>query len=90
VTVPPDSPPAPALDRAAFDKAADALDATHTIVSPDDRDVRGLARHTEASLVSAPAEPSGERWKDAGYWLVFGIAALVLMWFRPGWLVQWQ
>jgi Mg-chelatase subunit ChlD len=90
VPVPPDSPPAPALDRAAFDKTAAALDATLTLVSPDDRDVRWLARHTETSLVTASAGQSGERWKDVGYWLVFGIAALALMWFRPGWLVQWS
>jgi len=88
VPVPPDSPPAPALDRAALDKAADALDATLTVVSPDDRDVRWLARHTETSLVAASPEQSGERWKDAGYWLVFAVAALMLVWFRPGWLVR--
>jgi len=90
VPVPPDSPPAPALDREALDKAAEALDATLTTVSPDDSDVRWLARHTPTSLVAVSAEQTGERWKDAGYWLVFGVAALALMWFRPGWLVQWS
>jgi Ca-activated chloride channel family protein len=90
VPLPPDSPPAPAFDRGALGKAADALDATLTVVSPDDRDVRWLARHTETSLVAAAAEQAGERWKDAGYWLAFPVAALTLVWFRPGWLVQWQ
>jgi Mg-chelatase subunit ChlD len=90
VPLPPGSPPAPALDRAALDKAADALDATLTVVSPDDRDVRWLARHTKTSIVTAPAGQTGERWKDAGYWLVFAVAGLALMWFRPGWLVQWR
>jgi Ca-activated chloride channel family protein len=73
-----------------LDKAADALDATLTVVSPDDRDVRWLARHTETSLVTALAGQTGERWKDAGYWLAFAVAELMLAWFRPGWLVQWQ
>jgi Ca-activated chloride channel family protein len=90
VPLPPDSPPAPALDRVALDKAADALDTTLTIVSPDDRDVRWLARHTETSLVATSTEQTGERWKDAGYWMVFAVAALMLVWFRPGWLVRWQ
>jgi Ca-activated chloride channel homolog len=90
VLVPPNSPPAPALDREALNKAAEALDATLTTVSPDDSDVRWLARHTATSLVAVSAEQTGERWKDAGYWLVFGVAALALMWFRPGWLVQWS
>jgi Mg-chelatase subunit ChlD len=90
VPIPPDSPPAPALDRGILAKAADALDATLTIVSPDDRDVRWLAQHTETSLVVAAAEQSDERWRDVGYWLVFAVAALALVWFRPGWLVQWR
>jgi Ca-activated chloride channel family protein len=90
VPVPPNSPPAPALDRGALDNAASALDATLTIVSPDDRDVRWLARHTETGMVAAAAEQFGERWKDVGYWLVYGVAALALVWFRPGWLVQWS
>jgi Ca-activated chloride channel homolog len=90
VPVPPNSPPAPALDRGALHKAADALDATLTIVGPDDSDMRWLARHTATSLVVGSAEQTGERWKDAGYWLGFGVAALALMWFRPGWLVQWS
>jgi Ca-activated chloride channel family protein len=90
IPVPPVSPPAPALNRGGFDKAADALDATLTLVCPDDRDVRWLALHTETSLVAAPAEQAGERWQDLGYWLAFAVAALALMWFRPGWLVKWQ
>ena len=90
VLVPPNSPPAPALDRAALNKAAETLDATLTTVSPDDSDVRWLARRTATSLVAVSAEQTGERWKDVGYWLVFGVAALALMWFRPGWLVQWS
>jgi Ca-activated chloride channel homolog len=90
VPVPPNSPPAPALDREALDKAAEAQDATLTIVCADDSDVRWLARHTATRLVVTSAEQTGERWKDAGYRLVFGVAALALMWFRPGWLVQWS
>jgi Ca-activated chloride channel homolog len=56
VPVPPNIPPAPALDREALDKAAEALDATLTIVNPDDSDVRWLARHTATSLVVTSAE----------------------------------
>ena len=69
VRAPLGSPPAPALDRAALDKTADALNATLTIVSPDDRDVHWLARHAETHVVSASMDRPGERWKDMGYWL---------------------
>ena len=91
-TPPPASgPPAPALDRAALEQAAHELDASLTVVSPDDGDVRWLARHVRTRMVAATgAEETGQRWKDAGYWLGWAVAALALMWFRPGWAVQWQ
>src|SRR5262245_16512299 len=41
--VPADSPPAPALDRASMQAAADATGGTLTLVSADDHDVRRLA-----------------------------------------------
>ncbi|WP_375749787.1 VWA domain-containing protein [Vibrio sp. HN007] len=28
-------------------------------------------------------------WKDMGYYLVFPLALVILLWFRKGWLVQW-
>jgi Mg-chelatase subunit ChlD len=84
-------PPAPALDRAALERAAHELDASLTVVSPDDSDVRWLARHVRTRMVAAAgAQEAGERWQDAGYWLVWAVAVLSLMWFRPGWAVQWQ
>ncbi len=86
---PPDGPPAPALDRAALQAEAGALGATVTVVTPDDDDVRWLARHAETSVVTSGAA-GGRRWRDAGWWLVFPGAALALLWFRPGWMVQWR
>lgn len=87
--VPADSPPAPALDLPALQAEADALGATVTAVTPDDRDVRALARHAEISVVAADPH-GGQRWQDAGWWLVFPGAALMLLWFRPGWVVRWR
>jgi Mg-chelatase subunit ChlD len=90
VPLPPDSPPAPALDRAAMQKAADAARATLTIVSPDTSDVQRLARHIATSIRAVQPAEAGERWQDAGYWLVPILALLTLVWFRPGWVVSWQ
>lgn len=28
-------------------------------------------------------------WQDMGYYLLFPVVALLLLWFRKGWLVQW-
>jgi Ca-activated chloride channel family protein len=90
VPLPPDSPPAPALDRAAMQQAASAADATLTMVSPDESAVLQLARHIVTSVRDAPSADANARWQDAGYWLVPVVALLALVWFRPGWVVQWQ
>jgi Ca-activated chloride channel homolog len=86
--LPPDSPPAPGLDRSALKRAADAAGGTLTVISPDDRDVRQLARHIESHFVAAQEAEGGARWQDMGYWLTPVICLLVLVWFRPGWVVQ--
>jgi Mg-chelatase subunit ChlD len=90
VPLSPDSPPAPALDRAAMKKAADAVGATLTIVSPDASDVQQLVRRIATSISAAQPAEAGERWQEAGYWLVPILALLTLVWFRPGWVVPWQ
>jgi Ca-activated chloride channel family protein len=90
VPLPPDSPPAPSLDRVALEKAASAAGATLTLVSPDESDVRRLARRITTSIRAAQPTDASARWQDAGYWLVPGLALLALVWFRPGWMVQWQ
>lgn len=87
--VPLDSPPAAALHRSALQKAADATGGNVVVVSPDDRDVRQLARYLQTSFAAATQEDGGERWQDAGYYLVPVVALLCLMWFRSGWSIQW-
>src|SRR5262245_42572418 len=88
VPVPADRTPAPALDRAALQAEAGALDATVTVVTPDDADVRWLARHAKTSVVASDAA-GGRRWQDAGWWLVLPGAVLARLWFGPGWIVRW-
>lgn len=89
VTVPPDSPPAPALNRQAMERAADAAGASLTIVMPDDRDVQKLAGRIKTSLAAA-AQNQGERWQDAGYWLLPLLLLLSLFFFRRGWTVGYD
>jgi Ca-activated chloride channel family protein len=85
VTAPPGSPPAPALDRAAARAAADALGATWTEVTVDDRDVDAIERALRHQVTAAAG--AGGRWRDMGYPLAFPVALLALAWFRRGWLV---
>lgn len=89
VTVPPGSPPAPALNMEAMKKAAAAAGASLTIVAPDDRDVQKLAGRIKTSL-SAAKQNQGDRWQDAGYWLLPFLLVLGLFFFRRGWIVTYE
>jgi Ca-activated chloride channel family protein len=64
------------------------MEASVTVVTPDAADVRSLARRAHARMIATEAD-SGERWQDAGYWLAWAAAVLVLLWFRPGWVARW-
>ncbi len=83
VVPPPGSPPAPALDEEELRKAAKAGGGALVLVTPDDSDVRKLSVQIEHSIAAAPAQ-EGERWRDAGYYLVLAFAVLVLPFFRRG------
>jgi Ca-activated chloride channel family protein len=89
VVPPTDSPPAPALDRESLQQTARAGGGRLAVVTPDDADVRSLAAGIERSIAAAPVL-EGERWKDAGYYLLLLFAALVLLLFRPGGAVALQ
>ena len=83
--VPPRSPPAPALDRNALERAASVAGGSLTVVSADDRDVERLAGQVATSFASVST--GGERWRDAGYWLLPLLLLASLFWFRPGWRI---
>jgi Ca-activated chloride channel family protein len=80
---PPGSPPAPALDEDAMRAAAKAGGGSLVLVSPDDSDVRQLSGRIERSIAAAPPQ-EGERWKDAGYYLLIVLAMLMLPLWRKG------
>lgn len=83
VVPPPGSPPAPALDENSMKDAAGAGGGSLVLVTPDDSDVRQLNARLERSIATAPPQ-EGERWKDAGWWLVVLFSFLVLAFFRRG------
>ena len=78
------------LDRTALDELSSRAGAWYTIVTVDDTDVRRLGRQVESHLEMAQKEDATGRWRDGGYPLVFPIAFFVLLWFRKGWVVQWN
>jgi len=87
VVPPPGSPPAPALDETTLQQAARAGGGSLVVVTPDDSDVKELSRRIERSFAAAPPQ-QGERWNDAGYYLLVLVWVLVLGFFRPGGAVR--
>jgi Ca-activated chloride channel family protein len=87
VVPPPDSPPAPALDKAAMGEAASAAGGELVMPTIDDADLKRLMRLFERSLMQAEAE-EGEYWQDAGYYLVPVLVLIALFGFRRGWVVR--
>ncbi|WP_429105251.1 vWA domain-containing protein [Aeromonas allosaccharophila] len=58
---------------------------TMTVDNGDVADInRAVARHFQ--IHSDSLMP----WQDMGYYLLFPVVALLLLWFRKGWLVQWS
>lgn len=83
VIPPPGSPPAPALDEGAMRAAARAGGGSLVRVSPDDADLNALGARVERSIAAAPVQ-DGERWRDAGYWMIPVFMILALIFFRKG------
>jgi Ca-activated chloride channel family protein len=83
-----DGPPAIAMDEESLSSAASILGGRLEQISVDNSDVRGLSRRLDARPIAATAD-EGQRWRDAGYYLLFPIALLVLLWFRQGWAIRW-
>ena len=77
----------PLLPGAEFDalrKTAQIVNASVVRLSADDTDVSALAR--AAKFATAAGTESSDRWQESGYWLVPVLAALMLPFFRRGWM----
>lgn len=87
-----ESPPgaAPALNRKLMETASKELGGTLAVVAPDDKDIKKIASDLETSIQTAAPEEGGQRWRDAGFWLVPLIAFFSLFWFRRGWVVRYE
>ncbi|MEJ2140351.1 MAG: hypothetical protein P8Y61_13070 [Gammaproteobacteria bacterium] len=81
---------APPVDRAGLKAAVDAGRGHYLDASVDDSDVNSLNRRVQRHLVNAIESDEKLRWRDAGYFLVWPLALMTLLWFRRGWTVQWQ
>lgn len=76
-----------ATDWDSLKRLASATDGRYYALTTDDSDINSIASDVERHM-----QISGESampWRDMGYYLVFPVMLLALLWFRKGWLVQW-
>lgn len=76
-----------ATDWDSLKQLASATDGRYYALTTDDSDINSIASDVERHM-----QISGESampWRDMGYYLVFPVMLLALLWFRKGWLVQW-
>jgi Ca-activated chloride channel family protein len=81
--MPPNAPVDPGLEQAAKVRGA-----TVTRLTIDPSDVEAIAGRAKSDFRRAPMDDAGERWRDAGIWLLPVVALLSLAWSRKGWVVS--
>jgi Ca-activated chloride channel family protein len=81
------STPVAPLDMG-LERVASVLSAPVLRLSVDEADVQRAAQRAHSDFKSVAGDASGDRWRDAGYFLLPLIALLALIWTRPGWLVR--
>jgi Ca-activated chloride channel family protein len=77
----------PKLDMGALKQLQSATGADVATISDDDTDVRWIIQRVSKNFSDAQAS-EGNRWRDAGWWLVAPIALLLAFSFRRGWVVR--
>ncbi len=80
-------PPNAPMD-AGLEQAASARNAAVVPLSIDEADVDWIADRAQSDFQEATTAEGGERWRDAGYFLLPVIALIGLAWSRKGWVVS--
>jgi Ca-activated chloride channel family protein len=77
------------LDKEGLEAVSREAGAFVATVTLDDRDVDRIQRHVQSHLESVREDDESARWRDFGYYLVFPVALLGLLWFRRGWTIHY-
>lgn len=72
-------------ELSALRESAKSADASLVRLTPDDADVREVARAAKFSATTGAEE--SRQWKESGYWLTPVLAIVLLFFFRAGWMV---
>ena len=73
---------------AGLQQAAGARGASVTPLTIDQSDVERVAQRAQSDFRVAPVAGGGERWRDAGFYILPLIALVALAWSRKGWVVS--
>jgi len=77
----------PKLDIEALKQIQSATGADVATITDDDTDVRWIIQRISTNFSDTQAT-EGNRWRDAGWWLVAPVALLLVFSFRRGWVVK--
>ncbi|WP_194791539.1 VWA domain-containing protein [Pseudomonas sp. UFMG81] len=77
------------FDKQALQGLAKAAGAPLGSLTLDDDDLDWIELHAQRHFKAASGDSAQLHWKDAGYWLCWPLALLVLLSVRRGWRVSW-
>jgi Ca-activated chloride channel family protein len=75
------------LERGSLEKLASDNSGYYQSLTLDTTDVSRLNRRVNSHLVIV--EDGSRPWVDSGYYLIYLIALIMLLWFRRGWTLHW-
>ena len=78
----------PPLDESSLDRLSRATDGTIVDLGVGDGDLRRILRVLDRHRRAEAARDDAALWDDAGYYLAYPFALLVLLWFRRGWALR--
>jgi Ca-activated chloride channel family protein len=76
------------LERSALQKLAGESGGVYQSLTLNKDDVRSLNRRINSHLVIV--DDGSRPWVDEGYYLLYLLALIMLLWFRRGWTLHWS
>ncbi len=77
------------FDKQALEQLAKATHAPLGSLTPGDEVLDWIELHAQRHFEAAQADAQQVHWQDAGYWLCWPLAVLLLLCLRRGWQVSW-
>ena len=81
---------APAIDTGGLSEIASVSGTTLVLATPDGSDIDTISRRITSNLVNAIDNDENLQWRDFGYYLLWPLAFIILLWSRRGWTVRWS